>query len=50
MKVGMPMNYSGGFKETVDQLVEYEAVGLDTVLMPEAYSYDSVSQLGYVAA
>jgi F420-dependent oxidoreductase-like protein len=50
MKIGMPMSYSGGFAETVDQLVEYEAAGLDRVMMPEAYTYDAVSQLGYVAA
>jgi F420-dependent oxidoreductase-like protein len=50
MKIGMPMSYSGGFAETVQQLVEYEAAGLDTVMMPEAYTFDSVSQLGYIAA
>jgi F420-dependent oxidoreductase-like protein len=50
MKIGMPMSYSGGFAETVQQLVEYEAAGLDMVMMPEAYTFDSVSQLGYIAA
>jgi len=50
MKIGMPVSYSGGFAETVRHLVEYEAAGLDMVLMPEAYSFDSVSQLGYIAA
>lgn len=50
MKIGMPMSYAGGFAETVEELVEFEAVGLDTVLVPEAYSFDSVSQLGYLAA
>jgi len=50
MKIGMPLSYSGGFKETVAHLVEYEAAGLDMVLLPEAYSFDSVSQLGYIAA
>ncbi|MEU9064705.1 LLM class F420-dependent oxidoreductase [Streptomyces sp. NPDC048430] len=50
MKIGMPLSYSGGFVETVAQLVEYEAAGLDLVLLPEAYSFDSVSQLGYIAA
>ncbi|MRJ77254.1 LLM class F420-dependent oxidoreductase [Aeromicrobium sp. SMF47] len=50
MKIGMPMSYSGGFKETVEELVEYEAVGLDDVLLPEAYTFDAVSQLGYIAA
>ena len=32
MKVGMSLAYSGeGFRETVDQLVELEAAGLDAV-------------------
>ncbi|GAB2857334.1 LLM class F420-dependent oxidoreductase [Nocardioides pacificus] len=50
MKIGMPMSYAGGFTQTVEELCDYEAVGLDIVLLPEAYSFDSVSQLGYVAA
>lgn len=50
MKIGMPINYAGGFAETVEELVEFEAVGLDLVVLPEAYSFDAVSQLGYVAA
>lgn len=50
MKIGMPLNYAGGFRETVDRLREFESVGLDRVLLPEAYSFDSVSQLGFIAA
>jgi F420-dependent oxidoreductase-like protein len=50
MRVGMPIAYSGGFTETVQQLGDYEAAGLDIVFLPEAYSFDSVSQLGFVAA
>jgi len=50
MKIGMPMSYAGGFKETVAELQEFEAVGLDIVLLPEAYTFDAVSQLGYIAA
>jgi F420-dependent oxidoreductase-like protein len=34
----------------VDQVVELEKVGIDIVLVAEAYSYDAVSQLGYLAA
>ena len=44
------MPYAGGFAETVEQLGDYEKAGLDIVFLPEAYSFDSVSQLGYVAA
>lgn len=50
MRIGMPLNYSGGFKETVDNLVRFERAGLDIVYVPEAYSFDAVSQLGYIAA
>lgn len=44
------INYAGGFAETVEELADYEAAGLDLVLVPEAYSFDAVSQLGYIAA
>ena len=46
----MSLNYAGGFAETVGELADYERAGLDIVFVPEAYSYDAVSQLGYVAA
>ena len=44
------LSYSGGFAETVAELADYEAAGLDIVWVPEAYSFDAVSQLGYIAA
>jgi F420-dependent oxidoreductase-like protein len=50
MRIGMPLNYSGGFKETVAELGDYEKAGLGIVFVPEAYSFDAVSQLGYIAA
>jgi len=50
MKIGLSLDYSGGFKEAVDHVVELEKVGADIVLVAEAYSYDAVSQLGYLAA
>ena len=50
MRIGMPMAYSGGFTETVAELIDYERAGLDVVNVPEAYSFDSVSQLGFLAA
>ncbi|MGO9077545.1 MAG: LLM class F420-dependent oxidoreductase [Streptosporangiaceae bacterium] len=50
MRIGMALNYAGGFTETVAELADYEKVGLDIVFVPEAYSYDAVSQLGYIAA
>ncbi|CAM01258.1 F420-dependent oxidoreductase-like protein [Saccharopolyspora erythraea NRRL 2338] len=50
MRIGMPLNYSGGFRETVDELAGYEKAGLDIVYVPEAYSFDAVSQMGFIAA
>jgi F420-dependent oxidoreductase-like protein len=50
MRIGMPLNYSGGFKETVDELADHEKAGLDIVYVPEAYSFDAVSQMGFIAA
>ena len=50
MRIGMALNYAGGFAETVTELADYEKAGLDIVFVPEAYSYDAVSQLGFIAA
>ncbi len=50
MRIGMALNYAGGFRETAGELADFEKAGLDIVFVPEAYSYDAVSQLGYLAA
>jgi F420-dependent oxidoreductase-like protein len=50
MKLSMMLNYAGGFKEAVDQIVELEKAGLDVVWIAEAYSFDAISQVGYLAA
>ncbi|HWG65649.1 MAG TPA: LLM class F420-dependent oxidoreductase [Streptosporangiaceae bacterium] len=50
MRIGMSLNYAGGFTETVSELADYEKAGLDIVFVPEAYSFDAVSQLGFIAA
>ncbi len=50
MKLSMMINYSGGFKEAVQRVVELEKAGLDQVWIAEAYSYDAISQVGYLAA
>jgi F420-dependent oxidoreductase-like protein len=44
------LNYSGGFTETVSELADFERAGLEIVFVPEAYSFDAVSQLGFIAA
>ena len=50
VKLSMMINYSGDFHADVDRVRELEAAGLDIVWVPEAYSFDSVSQMGYLAA
>lgn len=50
MRTGIFLPYAGGFRESVEQVVELEKRGVGIVLVPEAYSFDAVSQLGYLAA
>jgi F420-dependent oxidoreductase-like protein len=50
MRVGMMLSYAGGFSQVVEELADFERAGLDIVFVPEAYSYDAVSQLGFIAA
>ena len=50
MRIGIFLPYAGGFKESVDQVVALEKAGVGIVLVPEAYSFDAVSQTGYLAA
>ncbi len=50
MKLSMMINYSGDFKADVKLVQQLERAGLDLVWVPEAYSFDSVSQMGYLAA
>jgi alkanesulfonate monooxygenase SsuD/methylene tetrahydromethanopterin reductase-like flavin-dependent oxidoreductase (luciferase family) len=50
VKLSMMINYSGDFHADVQRVQELEAAGLDLVWVPEAYSFDAVSQMGYLAA
>ncbi|MGA8846902.1 MAG: LLM class F420-dependent oxidoreductase [Nocardioides sp.] len=50
MRLGMTLDYASGFEETVEQLVDYETAGLDLIGVAEVYTFDAVSQLGYIAA
>ncbi len=50
MQIGMPLSYAGGFHETVEEIVDHESVGVAHVSMPEVYTFDAVSLLGYLAA
>ncbi len=46
----MNINYSGDFLADVTLVQDLESAGLDIVWVPEAYSFDSVSQMGFLAA
>ena len=50
MRTGIFLSYAGGFLEAVDEVVELEKLGVDLALVAEAYSYDAISQLGFLAA
>ena len=50
VRIGIALDYSGGFNEAVDRIVELEKAGIDIAVVAEAYSFDAVSQLGYLAA
>jgi F420-dependent oxidoreductase-like protein len=50
MKLSMNINYSGSFKDAAQRVVDLEKAGLDQVWVAEAYSFDAISQVGYLAA
>ena len=48
-RLGTPINYAGDFRETIDNLADFESAGVQRISVPEAYSFDAVSQLGYLS-
>jgi F420-dependent oxidoreductase-like protein len=50
MRIGLTLDYNGGFIAAVEELRNLESAGLDMVFVAEGYSFDAVSQLGYIAA
>ena len=50
MKLAMQIGYSGGFEDSVAQVQALEKAGMDIVYVAEAYGYDGVSLMGYLAA
>ena len=50
MQLSMQLSYAGGFKESTGQVAELEKAGLDLVWVAEAYGFDAVSLMGYLAA
>src|SRR3954463_11171978 len=50
MRIGIQASYSGGFQETAAEIGDLESAGLDLAMVAEVYTFDAVSQLGYLAA
>jgi len=50
MRISMLLSYAGGFKEAVKEVQLLEKAGLDMVWVPEAYSFDAPSAMGYIAS
>lgn len=50
MRLGMQLQYSGGFQESARQVAQLEQAGLDIVWVAEAYGFDAPSFMGYLAA
>ena len=50
MKIGTLLNYSGDYVAAIDEVVALEKAGLDAVWVPEAYSFDAVTVMGFLAA
>ncbi|RBY80209.1 LLM class F420-dependent oxidoreductase [Blastococcus sp. TF02-09] len=50
MRIGTQVSYSGGFTQSAAELRDLESAGLDLAAVAEVYTFDAVSQLGYLAA
>ena len=50
MRLGTQLAYAGDPTKVVDEIVRWEAAGLDVVWVAEAYGFDAPTLMGYVAA
>ncbi len=50
MRIGIQAAYAGDFRQTAAEIADLEQVGLDVAVCAEVYTFDAVSQLGYLAA
>jgi F420-dependent oxidoreductase-like protein len=50
LKIATLLDYAQGYVGLTDEIVQMEQAGLDVVWVPEAYSFDAVSAMGYMAA
>ena len=49
-RLGITVDYADDFAESTSEAVEFERAGIDVIAVAEAYSFDAVSRLGYLAA
>ncbi len=50
MQISTGINYAGDIVAAADTVAKLEAAGIDAVWIAEAYSFDAVSLMGYLAA
>lgn len=50
MKIATQLAYSGSYRDTVREAIDYEKAGVDQIWVAEAYGFDAISLLGYLAA
>lgn len=50
MRIGTVLGHGRSFDQIATETADYESVGLDSATLGEAYTFDAVSQLGYLAA
>src|SRR5687767_11761978 len=50
MRLGASLQYAGDPRSTGDQVVAWEAAGIDIVWVAEAYGFDAATIMGYLAA
>ena len=50
MQISTLMSYAQGYVGATKEIMEMEKAGLDVVWVPEAYSFDAPSAMGYLAA
>lgn len=50
MKIATMIDYADDFQKTVQRAQEFERAGVDMILIAEAYGFDAVSMLGYLAS
>lgn len=49
-RLGITIDYADDVAESASEAAEFERAGADVLAVAEAYSFDAVSRLGYLAA